>query len=185
MASGDKIKQGQRIAFTCADESKMLPFPFDEDSNFEFEVVCAVDGGVTKFIRPDWPLSCEDQLVCEEVPDPPAGAAIPLLRADDRAKFRVGEHAYFACSNPEAVLDDDSGMNVFELECGASGDFPTDQWPTCVLEPTCNSLPTPPASSGIIKATEGDKVKVGEEVVYTCERWAEYFETPQVKQCIV
>ncbi len=33
------------------------------------------------------------------LPTPPAGAAIPLVRADSRVKFRVGEAAYFSCQD--------------------------------------------------------------------------------------
>ncbi len=96
-----------------------------------------------------------------------------------RTKFRVGEYAYFKCSNPVAVIGA-SGMNVLELECGAGGNWPTNAWGTCVLEPTCNNLPVPSSGSGLRKALHlGDTVKLGEMVVYECERRAEFWEMPQ------
>lgn len=158
----------------------MLPAASDVDSNFEYEVDCT-DG---RFIRPIWPLACEEERVClsTNLPSPPADAAIRLLRADTRAKFRVGEKAYFYCADEQAVLDDDSGSNVYELACEEGSPVPAfnPAWPTCVLEPVCSDLPQPPASAEMRVAGGVDSVKVGAEVVYECVRRDEFFETPDV-----
>ncbi len=57
-ADETKVPLGKRVAYTCEDSDKMLPFESDVDSNFEFEVVCDVEAGITRFIRPNWPSAC-------------------------------------------------------------------------------------------------------------------------------
>lgn len=152
----------------------MLPFSFDPDSNFALEVNC-VDG---EFIRPVWPEACEPESLCSVVPNPPAGTnGINLIRQDNRTEFRHGEFAYFACQNPTAVLDDDSGRNVFEIECLPDDTFGNVVWPNCFLEPTCTNLPDPPVSSKMVRATKTDSVKLGEYVQFECAEKDKFFET--------
>ena len=171
MTATDRILSGQQMSYTCAAAGTMLPETSDPDSNFAMEVECVAGS----FPRPSWPENCITEDVCTVVPTPPSS----LVRKDERAKFRAGESAYFVCADAEAVLDDESGMRLFELKC-ASGSFPNDQWPTCIVEPTCSDLPVPTEASGMVKATVGDKVKMGENVVYECARRDIYFETPNV-----
>jgi len=173
VTSADYVRNGLKISFTCKNAGEMMPAFFDTDSNFAMEVECE-DGN---FVKPPWPLECDAEVVCENVPAAPTeGVDIPLERLDDRQKFRVGEKAYFGCSNAEAVLNDNSGMSVFELECKAGGVW-ADDWGTCYLEPTCTGLPTPPDTSDMVKATKGDSVKLGERAVYECKGRSEFFET--------
>jgi hypothetical protein len=91
----------------------------------------------------------------------------------------VGESAYFACSNPDAVLDDGSGLRVFSLPCPASLSYNV-TWPNCILEPSCDSFPQPPASSGLELATKTSTVLLGNFINYQCTRRAEFYETPTV-----
>lgn len=100
------------------------------------------------------------------------------VRADDRTKFRIDEYVYFRCSDTEAVLNDGSGMNVYELQCESSGFNPS--WPTCYIEPTCDNLPVPSDASKMRKATVGNKVKLGEKAVYECIDRADFYETSSV-----
>ena len=155
----------------------------------------ALDHISGRFVRPNWPTSCLPESTCTVVPSPPSADALPsgsvaLQRADDRTAFRDGESAYFTCVDLEGVIDDDSGSSVYAVVCSAEagagaggGAFvepPT--WPACVVEPTCGGLPVPDAGSGLVKATKGDKVKLGERAVYECEKRAEFYETEQVKK---
>ena len=49
----------------------MLPALSDPDSNDELEVYC-VDGA---FLAPNWPLQCEEEVVCTIVPTPPEASS--------------------------------------------------------------------------------------------------------------
>ncbi len=162
----------------------MLPFSSDPDSNFELEVDCT-DG---KFVRPSWPNSCVPRQVCRgaDLPNPPS-AAIPLVRLDNKAEVRADEFAYFGCQDPEAVLNDNSGMNVYQLPCIETQSDPVwdPNWPECYLEPTCTNLAEPAPTSGMQRATEGDKVKLGDYVVYECTRRDEFFEVSTVSEISV
>ena len=50
MSADDIIIAGMSINFYCQQESKMLPFEVDQDSNFLLEVYC-VDGEFQGFIK--------------------------------------------------------------------------------------------------------------------------------------
>ena len=63
------------------------------------------------------------------------------------------------------------GGGAFDLGAG---------WGNCIKEKTCSGLPDPPSETGLVKQTQGDSVKLGEHVVYECQRRAEFFETPNV-----
>ena len=98
-----------------------------------------------------------------------------------RTKFRVGESAYFACKDPKAVLNDGSGLRVFTLPCPANVSYnPNQVWPTCILEPVCDSFPSPPASTGLELATKTSSVLLGNFIDYHCTRRAEFHETSSV-----
>jgi hypothetical protein len=93
----------------------------------------------------------------------------------------MNEKAYYACTNPVAVLDDMSGLNVFELNCEAHETWAT-TWPACYVEPTCASIPEPDAASGLRRVTPGDFVKLGEPVVYECVNKSNYQEMENVSK---
>ena len=59
MSADDIIIAGMSINFYCQQESKMLPFEVDQDSNFLLEVYC-VDGEFQGFIKlePTYFLVC-------------------------------------------------------------------------------------------------------------------------------
>lgn len=59
--------------------------------------------------------------VCTTVPDPPP--ATGLERKDSSTQFRVGDKAYFSCTDPEQIVEGTTGMNIFELPCQAGGTF--------------------------------------------------------------
>lgn len=101
-------------------------------------------------------------------------------------QYRVGEHAYYYCENDGNILDDDSGMNIYENLCdtGAVWAANSTTIPTCYEEPTCSPLPTPSESSKMVQKTVGDSVKLGEHVVYECKDRALYHETPEVSLLI-
>lgn len=187
--AGDVIAAGQHVSYTCAEDYKMLPFVVDPDSNFALEVYC-VDG---KFLMPNWPAECEDEIVCDSsvyLPEPPATADIKLVRADNRTKYRSGEQVYFVCEDPTAVIDDGSGSNMFGVTCPIGLVDAADQlnfpqnvvWPKCIIEPTCQQLPVPSAESLLEKTTVDNSVKIGEYIEYGCISRADFFETPQVRK---
>eukprot|EP00094_Tigriopus_californicus_P010586 TCALIF_10213-PA protein Name:"Protein of unknown function" AED:0.03 eAED:0.03 QI:9/0.8/0.81/1/1/1/16/76/1266 len=181
-SSSDLVPSGQQIQYKCSNPGEMLPFEFDHDSNFALEVNC-VDGA---FIRPVWPQACVVESLCSVVPNPPDGTqGINLIRQDNRTQFRHGEFAYFACQNPVAVLDDDSGRNVYEIECLSDGTFGNVQWPNCYLEPTCTNLPDPPVSSKMVRATKTTSVKLGDYVLFECAEKDKFYETEFVSKKMV
>ncbi len=170
--------------YECSDTTKMLPSAYDIDSNYKMEIYC-VDGVFDT--SSGWPTDCETKSVCETVPEPPADKG--LERSDDRTTFRQGEQAYFTCSDPAAVLNDISGLNMFDVECpeGAIApdalDFPADpNWIGCVVHPTCTNLPVPSDESKLNKSSPTESVRVGEYVHYTCIDKADFFETPSVSE---
>ena len=55
--------------------------------------------------------------MCTTIPTPPETADIPLVRADNRTKYRAGEEVYFVCKDPRATLNDNSGLNMFSVMC--------------------------------------------------------------------
>ena len=76
----------------------MLPNYVDLDSNFALEVFC-VDG---KYIAPLWPERCVPESVCTTIPNPP-NMEMPLVRADNRTKYRAGEQV--KTKNHESNID--------------------------------------------------------------------------------
>lgn len=102
-----------------------------------------------------------------------------------RCRFREGEFAYYKCENPDAELDDGSGMNVYEARCNKESGTSTMSMAVtstkCVLPPFCTNLPTPPSESGLRKATSGDKIKAGDSVVYECIHRDKYHELNTVR----
>ena len=83
---GEVVPSSQYLSYTCTESDLMLPNSVDLDSNFALEVDC-VDG---KYIAPLWPEQCEPEAVCSTIPDLP-DAEIPLVRADNRTKYRASE----------------------------------------------------------------------------------------------
>ena len=120
-------------------------------------------------MRPQWPPNdCVPADFCrtEDVPSPHADDK--LERMDNKTRFRVGEHAYFGCTEPDAVLETDADLNVFELECLAGGNWAT-TFQKCIVEPVCDSIPTPDQSSGLRLKNQGvQKVKHGDLVTFEC-----------------
>ena len=94
------------------------------------------------FVRPEWPVDCDPAEFCktEDIPAPPVDNN--LVRMDNKTRFRVGEHAYFGCTEPEAVLENDADLNIFELECKTGGVWDT-TFDKCVVEPVCDDIPDP------------------------------------------
>ena len=99
---------------------------------------------------------------------------------------------YFVCSDSRAVLNDESGINMFGVSCPSDPigwenadllDFPKANnisWPKCIIHSSCDDLPMPNNASGLIKFTEDDYVEVGEYVEYACIRRGEFYETADV-----
>ena len=103
-----------------------------------------------------------------------------MWSSNSRLQFRVNESAYFACSDPTAVLDDGSGLKVFTLPCPDSLVYNV-TWPNCIIEPVCSSYPAPPASTGLQLATTTPSVLLGNFITYQCIRRAEFHETTTVQ----
>ena len=130
---------------------------------------------------PTWPTECVAKELCGVPPVP--HETMRLLPFDTNPnQYRVGEHAYYYCEHADNVLDDDSGMNVYENLCdtGAVWVANSTTFPVCYEEPKCSPLPTPSEASKLVQKTVGDNVKIGESVVYECKDRALYHETPNV-----
>ena len=130
--------------------------------------------------------SSSGTIVCNSPPPPPAYSGLEYVFTG-KIKFRPGEKAYYVCTNPEAIIQSNNGTNMFEVTCPdpINGQYNFDSdlasgigWPNCTVEPVCDILPDPPANTKLIKATKGDKVRLGENVVYECKDKAKYWETP-------
>ena len=93
-------------------------------------------------MRPVWPIDCDPAEFCrtEDIPVPPADNK--LVRMDNKTRFRVDEFAYFGCTEPEAVLENDADLNVFELVCKTGGVWDT-SFDKCIVEPVCDDIPDP------------------------------------------
>ena len=111
--------------------------------------------------------------------------------------FHFSPQVYFVCSDSRAVLNDDSGINMFGVSCPSEPlgwenahllDFPQANnisWPTCIVHSSCDDLPIPNNASGLVKFTEDDYVEVGEYVEYACIRRGEFYETADVSYTII
>ena len=83
----------------------------------EFERYCS-SGDERVAASSPWPT--EDE--CVEVPtcfktNFPTPEASKLFKALSQSLYSEGESIYFECSDPNAILDDNSGRNFFPLEC--------------------------------------------------------------------
>jgi hypothetical protein len=183
----DVILDGQSIAYSCSQTQEMIPVgseAWDPDSNGKVEVTC-INGA---FELPPGvsgnPPACvqSNGIICNSRPSPPESTELEYIDIN-KVKFRPGEKAYYVCKNGEAIIRP-NGTNMFEIPCEVGVyNFNTDLadgtgWPTCQIEPICDNLPNPPEASQMIKATEGDSVRLGDYVVYECEKKDEYWEIP-------
>ncbi len=170
------MPSGTYIKYTCVDTNRLLPSDNDPDSNFAIDILC----NKGTLVRPTWPAQCLPAAWCTNPPAAPSG----FTRADNRTKFRVNEKAYYSCTADEAVLDDKTGMNVFELNCDAHETWAT-TWPSCIVEPKCTSLQVPDqTATGLIKLTTPTEIKWGEKVVYECVNASNYQEMPTVSSLL-
>ena len=103
---GEVVPSSQYLSYTCTDPDLMLPNSVDLDSNFALEVFC-VDG---KYKWPLWPEQCVPESVCTTIPNPP-NVEIPLVRADNRTKYRAGEQV--KTKNHETNIDLEIDIFVF------------------------------------------------------------------------
>ena len=181
------ILDGQSIGYSCSQTQEMIPVgseAWDPDSNGKVEVTC-ING---EFAHPPGvsgtPPACvaSTGIICNSRPSPPEASGLEYIDVN-KDKYRPGEKAYYVCINNEAIITP-NGTNMFEIPCEEGVyNFNTDLanaigWPTCQAEPICDNLPIPPETSLMIKATEGDSVRLGDHVVYECEKKDEYWEIP-------
>ena len=74
-------------------------------------------------------MDCIPIQFCTNPPDPPADTS--LVKLDGRTRFRVGEAAYYGCSQEGAVLEAAADINILELQClGHQGT--NSMWNKCV-----------------------------------------------------
>ena len=93
-------------------------------------------------MRPVWPVECVQAEFCKASDLPTPAPDDKLYRMDNKTRFRVGEFAYFGCTEPEAVLQNAADLNVFELKCEAGGNWQT-TFDKCIVEPVCDGIPDP------------------------------------------
>ena len=107
-------------------------------------------------MRPVWPIDCDPAEFCrtEDIPVPPADNK--LVRMDNKTRFRVDEFAYFGCTEPEAVLENDADLNVFELVCKTGGVWDT-SFDKCIVEPVCDDIPDPEVKLQLNNSSIGQK----------------------------
>ena len=56
---------------------------------------------------------------CSAIPTPPAQS---LFANKTNTEVEVDYSIFFVCSDPEAILDDQSGINFFEMQCRSNND---------------------------------------------------------------
>ena len=118
--------------------------------------------------------------------------SVTKLQSSQSPICHFSPQVYFVCSDSRAVLNDESGINMFGVSCPSDPigwenadllDFPKANnisWPKCIIHSSCDDLPMPNNASGLIKFTEDDYVEVGEYVEYACIRRGEFYETADV-----
>lgn len=103
------------------------------------------DGAFTERTWPD-ESKCTVVDTCANIPSPPPTS---LLLPPETNETATGSSVFFLCSDPEALLDDGSGLNSFEVKCegtqlkvnrnGSMVDFdPATHFPTCLSQ--CKTL---------------------------------------------
>ena len=177
------ILSGQTIAYTCSGAQSMIPVgeeAWDPESDGSIDVAC-IDG-VFEQPKDGTPPPCvtSTNIECNSRPEPPANTELEYQNI--KPKYRPGEHAYYVCKNNESIIQP-NGTTMFSIPCEEGVyNFNTNLaagngWPSCTVEPKCVNLPEPPEASLMVKATEGDSVRLGDHVVYDCAKKHLFWET--------
>lgn len=153
---------------------------WDPESDGMINVTCS-DGAFERPKAGD-PPPCvpSSNIECNSRPEPPEVAGLEYQNI--KAKYRPGENAYYVCKNNESIIQP-NGTTMFPIPCQEGVyNFDADLaagngWPSCTVEPKCVDLPEPPEASLMIKATDGDSVRLGDHAVYECAKKHLFWET--------
>lgn len=79
---------------------------------------------------------------------------MPYDPIDHTGKIAGGYSVYYKCTEPDMLLDDDSGRAVFELLCDIKDPaHPTTEdvntWPKCVKQTQCTEIPDPDTNATV------------------------------------
>ncbi|XP_059094470.1 uncharacterized protein LOC131889396 isoform X2 [Tigriopus californicus] len=119
--------------------------PLTDDSLDNKVGVLCNDGAFAERAWPD-ETNCQVVETCANIPSPPNAS---LLLPPGSNEIAGGSSLFYVCSDPEALLNDGSGLNNFEIKCegtqlkvnrnGSMVDFdPTTHFPTCLSQ--CKTL---------------------------------------------
>eukprot|EP00095_Tigriopus_kingsejongensis_P004369 maker-scaffold57_size444674-snap-gene-2.14 protein:Tk04369 transcript:maker-scaffold57_size444674-snap-gene-2.14-mRNA-1 annotation:"helicase conserved c-terminal domain containing protein" len=115
----------------------------DDGPDNKLGVLCN-DGAFAETVWPDESL-CQVVQTCSSIPNPPNSTLLLPLEATE---IPSGASAFFSCADPEAILDDGSGLSMFEVKCqgtqlvytdgtGSVVNFdPATNFPTCLSQCT-------------------------------------------------
>ena len=115
----------------------------------------------------EYPVSYNESLVdgCTQTPmcdAPPAESGDHLLTLlpydpiDHTGKIAGGYSVFYQCSDPDMLLNDDSGRAVFELLCDIKDPAhpkteDPNTWPKCVKKTRCSETPDPDTNATVFR----------------------------------
>jgi len=112
-------------------------------------------------------------------PDQPTMILLDYVPVNSKGSFPVGESVYYGCNETlDEMLDDDSGMAVFDLKCVQDDPskpptyLETSKWPKCVAKPRCREIPNPDSAAKLTGLELDPDTKAillpGEFALYNC-----------------
>ena len=124
---------------------------------------------------------CHETPMCQKPPESDSEGTMvlePYQEIDNKGSVNGGESVFYKCKDPDAMLNDNSGLAVFEAHCNTTGgDKPwmldPSNWPKCTYQPLCKDIPEPDslsAESGLMRDSADTRTSLlsGEFVIYNC-----------------
>ena len=184
-AHAQHIDVGMKLFLECKDQFVMNRNSTYDPEDDGLDVICG-NGGVWQG-PPGVSLSdftgCIPTAMCTAPPpshpDQPTMLLLDYVAVNTKGSFPVGESVYYGCNETlDEMLDDDSGMAVFDLKC--TQDDPskdpsyleTAKWPKCVAKPRCREIPNPDSAAKLTGLELDPDTKAillpGEFAIYNC-----------------
>ena len=184
-AHAQHVDVGMKLFLECKDQFVMNRNSTYDPEDDGLDVICG-NGGVWQG-PPGVSLSdftgCIPTAMCTAPPpshpDQPTMILLDYVAVNAKGSFPVGESVYYGCNETlDEMLDDDSGMAVFDLKCEQDDPstvptyLETSKWPKCVAKPRCREIPNPDSAAKLTGLELDPDTKAillpGEFAVYNC-----------------
>ena len=185
-AHENTVDVGMKLYLECKDQYVMNRNSTYDPEDDGLDVICNNNGteqwqGPTGVSLTDF-TGCIPTPMCgtppAHHPEQPTMLLLDYVPVNKKGSFPVGESVFYGCNTTlDEMLDDNSGMAVFELACTQTeGQDPsylsTDNWPQCAAKPRCREIPNPDSAAKLTGLELDPDTKAillpGEFAIYNC-----------------